>query len=671
MYAEVAINVPLRTFFTYSVPDDLVNRVRSGVRVVVPFGKKRLVGICWQVTEKTEQKKIRPLESVIDQEPLFSKADNDWLNFAIEYYQASPGQVLSQALPGSYLDLKKIEKDKEPKARLPKISKDFAGKDVNLTEEQQACVNQITSHLSEFFPALIHGVTGSGKTEVYINIIKEVLNAGKSALFLVPEIGLTPQMLARLNHHFEGRLLIYHSGLTPNQRHLQWQACLENKAQVLVGTRSALFSPFKNLGLVIVDEEHDHSYKQEDRFRYHGRDLAVMRAKFNACPVVLGSATPSLESYHNAKEGRYHLFKLASRIGKAELPDVRLIDFAKERDQTLSALQISQALHDAIESARKKKQKIMMFVGQRGFAQSAFCVDCKSVALCPNCSVGLKYHKKNNHLLCHYCEYEMRFNEVCPYCKKKAQTLLGFGTQSIEEELTTNHPGIRLMRLDSDVINTATQMHEAMASFARGEIDLLLGTQMIAKGHDFPGVSFVGMMGLDAQLGFPDFRAAERSFQTMVQMAGRAGRSDQKGLVLVQTYLPEDRYLAFAKEQDYEGFAEHELQHRQMLNYPPFARLVQIRFLSNHEKLLLDFFANWRSFLEQLRRRLQKDGVQILGPVEMPLSKIRGKFRYHVLFKFPRGLKVQSVLKYVLDDLEKRDLKGVQVQCDVDPMSLL
>ncbi len=696
MYAAIAIDVPLRTLFTYKVPDSLKDRIKIGQRVLVSFRKKKMIGFCLEtytdisdeLVKATKLKKadIKEIENVIDdtafgveQRLVLHSRYLEWLKFAADYYYANPGVVLSQAVPPYYFDVKKLAATKEPKSRETGFDPDLdSSQKITLTATQSEIAATIEKNADEFYPSLIHGVTGSGKTEIYIKLIEATLAKNKSVLFLVPEIGLTPQMMARLSRHFRENMLVYHSALSPNQRLGQWRACLETSPRVMLGTRSALFAPFENLGLIIIDEEQDSSYKQDDRFRYHARDLAVMRAKIHSIPIVMGSATPSLEAYFLARSGRYHYFELKERIGEAKLPQVRVIDFNKERAQTGTNLVVSQSIHDAIEVFYQKRQQMMIFCGQRAFAQNAFCTRCQSVAACPNCSVGLKFHKRGRELKCHYCDYAAPFDEICPSCqhldkgdvKTKTLTLLGFGTQSVEEEIKALHPKLVIERLDSDSV-TPKSFAEILNRFAKGEINLLIGTQMIAKGHDFGNVGFVGVLGVDVGLGLPDFRAAERAFQTIVQVAGRSGRALVKGHVMVQSLMPEQTTLKLALEQDYKKFAALELKSRETALYPPFVRLIEIRFSSAHESVLTGFFNRWSGFLNKLRDGLRKEGGLLLGPTEMPIAKLRGKHRYHLLFKIKRGVKMSELLDYVVASLDKMDLKGIAYQIDVDPVGLV
>lgn len=672
MFAEIAIDVPLRMTFTYRIPDDFLADLRPYSWVRIPFGRKKVAGLVVKISEKAPHiplEKLKDITEPLPNHPKLAKSYWDWLNFAADYYNAPLGQVISQAIPSYYFEIKK--RDKPPRCQVLKFGEGFLTKTAKLTPKQNEIFQAINDHKTAFYPALLHGITGSGKTEIYIKLIKEVLTRGESALFLVPEIGLTPQMLARLNHHFENQLLVYHSGLTQNQKLFQWQQGLQDKPQVMVGTRSALFTPFEKLGLIIIDEEHDTSYKQEDRFRYHARDLAISRAQHLKIPIVLGSATPSLESYHLAQEGKYQYFELNERVGGAKLPEIRVIDYAKEQEQTKANFLVSQNIHQAIDHFYEKREQMILFVGQRGYAQNAYCLKCSTIQTCPNCAVGLKHHKHNNLLKCHYCDYEKSFDEICLNCKEKALTLLGFGTQSVEEEIKEMHPSLIIQRLDSDSISTPKQMHQIFSEFSKGKINMLIGTQMLAKGHDFGNVGFVGILGIDAHLGLPEFRASERSFQNLVQVAGRSGRSDKSGHVIVQSLMPEQPAIALGIEQDYKNFANMELASRKALNYPPYSRLIQFRFLGNHEKQLEDFLATWSVLLEHVKKTTSPQDLQILGPTPMPLSKVRGKFRYHVLIKLRRGLNHNSLVQYLLKDLDARKLTGIQYQLDIDAQSLV
>lgn len=651
--------------------------LKRGSRVLVPFHRGKSVGLCLKVQENYNPSKSRVSEKdlkeilAVDEGGLLSENYLKWIEFAADYYVSSPGQVLAQALPQAYLDPDDFTVTKTRRFRPIEIREWTGRAEITLTKAQQDITEKVSAHLSEFYPSLIRGVTGSGKTEVYIEIIKCALATGRSALYLVPEIGLTPQTLSRLNSHFAGKLLVFHSGLTVNQRLSAWQRALGGEALVMVGTRSAIFAPFRNLGVIVIDEEHDSSYKQEDRLRYNARDLAVMRASLEKIPVVLGSATPSLESFYQAEQGKYHYFELKERVGGLALPKIELIDISREKEQTGLPLTLSQNVIKSVEAYLNRSEQIILFVGQRGFAQNAFCVSCRAIQTCPNCSVGLKYHSYAKRLKCHYCDLDKPFDEICSVCNTKALTLLGFGIQAVEEEVKTHFPRACVVRVDSDSYPSPKKLHEVLEDFAARKIDIIVGTQMMSKGHDFENVGFVGVLAVDAHLGLPDFRAAERSFQTLVQVAGRAGRKGKQGQVMVQSYHPEHPSLLHGINHDYPAFARLELAMRETLGYPPFFRLVQIRFLSNLEGEIKAFIKNWEPELDKIKTNLSRSGIQILGPTEMPLAKLRGKFRYHMLVKIPRRLKNRDVVQYLLDGIEPRLSRKIQCQIDVDPASLL
>lgn len=667
-YAEIALDVPLRKTFTYQSVDHL----KPGDMVLVPFGRQKKLGLCLQLHDQAPTEfKAKEIIKIAYPE-LLTQTQLQWVERAVEFYQAGQGQVLTNTIPSYFWDVKKIDKEKMPSHRGIKWPKGYQAQKVELSKEQTLVAQAIHTCHKEFSVHLLHGVTGSGKTEVYIDLFKKCLADGLSCLFLVPEIGLTPQMMSRLHSHFPDQLLVIHSGLTPNQKLGQWLQAKEQSPKILVGTRSALFAPFDHLGLIVIDEEQDTSYKQDTRFRYHARDVAIIRAKSQSCPVLLGSATPSLETYYLAQKGVYHYHELKSRFGNNQVDGVKVIDFQKEREQTETPLYLSKAIHDEIDECLTAGRQVLLYVGQRGHSQNAYCVTCEEIQLCPNCSVGLTYHKPGQRLKCHYCEYDQKFDEICLTCKDKTLALIGFGTQSVEEEIQTWHPKVKLSRLDSDVATTPKKLHDILDEFHQKKIHLLLGTQMIAKGHDFDNVGLVAIVGLDSGLGLPDFRSGEKTFQTLVQVAGRGGRRDEACKVIVQSFNPKHPSLQYGIQKDYKAMAGWEIESRKALMYPPFSRLVQIRFLSTSIQIL-DRFLNDLSdqFLDQMTSEYSLNDLRVLGPVDLPLAKIQGKYRKHVLFKVRRGLKLQSFLDYVLTYLENNTPAKVTYQVDVDPMSLL
>ncbi len=677
-YCQIAIDAPLKTTFTYTSEERLV----IGQRVVVPFRRQKRVGIVLDCAPQAPEsktangqiltpEKIKKILQVLDATPFVNVDYVNWLQAAADYYYAPVGQVLAQAIPSFFWEVDAEKRERVRKAK-KLIFPDWQSRtDVVLTSEQNAIVRTILQNQKNFFPTLLQGVTGSGKTEVYIEVIREVLKQNKSALYLVPEIGLTPQTLGRLKAYFQDQLLVYHSGLSENQRALQWQACQSDKPQVLVGTRSAVFAPFANLGVIVVDEEHDTSYKQDDRFRYHARDIALMRAQKLKIPIVMGSATPSLETYFLAKQKKYHHCILRDRVSGSALPQMDVLDVGRERQQTGSVLSLSKHIHRQIDKTVERGQQVIVFVGKRGFAQNAFCVDCQKAEECPNCSVGLKHHAPKNLLKCHYCDFEKNFDEICPSCKAKSMTLIGMGIQAIENEIGEQHPGLRFLRVDSDAFPSPQKLAEVFVKFQNHEWDLIVGTQMMTKGHDFAKVGFVAVAGVESQLGLPDFRAGERAFQTVVQVAGRSGRDQERGLVLVQSYMPEHPSLRCAMTQDFEAFADVELTNREALFYPPYSRMLQLRLIGNTEERLKEFLKQHRLLFSRLQKDFKKQNIQMLGPAEMPIYKLRGLYRYHVIFKMPKALKPTPVLDYVMGLLQPQKQTGIDFQVDVDPQSLI
>lgn len=677
LFADIALDTPLYRTFTYSVPDELADSLAVGARVVVNLGRQKIVGVCLAVMAKLPpdfpeeiKGKIRPLLEILDVDhPSFDSATLAWLNSAADYYCAPIGQVLAQALPSHYWQLPK-KKRKYHKETVLTGSENILGELSTLTAEQKIIRDSIARKTGAFSVALIHGITGSGKTEIYLSLIGDVISRGMSALYLVPEIGLTPQTLRRVESAFPGATLVFHSGMTDRQRADSFAKARES-SHVLIGTRSAIFAPMHKLGIIVIDEEHDASYKQDDRFRYHARDMAILRGRLARIPVVMGSATPSLEVYAQTQSGKYDYYELKNRFGAALPPRIDIIDIMREKQQTGSALVLSRHIHDAINACRARKKQCIIFVGQRGYAQNATCMACGEIQMCLNCSVGLKHHKPENILKCHYCDFSLPFDEKCQKCGDKALALYGIGTQMVEEEIRSMHPRAIVERLDSDAVTTAKKLAERLEAFACGKVEILIGTQMLAKGHDFKDIGFVGVLGIDVAMGLPDFRASERCFQTLVQVAGRAGRRDTPGHVLVQSLRPDHPSIVLGAKQDYLAFANYELSCRETLSYPPFTRLVQLRLISVHEKRLADFLDAWQFFLDRLRKMSSGDQVSVLGPTEMPLAKIRGKHRFHIILKIKRGLRLRDYIDFIRDDFERRRPAGIDLQIDVDPGSLL
>ncbi len=532
---------------------------------------------------------------------------------------------------------------------------------------------------SGFKPILLYGVTGSGKTAVYVAAMQRALAAGKSALLLVPEIGLTPGTAAQMVAAFGDDVALLHSQLTPDERAEQWHRIRRGDARVVVGTRSAVFAPMPDLGLILVDEEHDSSYKQEETPRYHGRDVAVMRAKLRGCVVVMGSATPSLESWNNAERGRYELLEIRERVGARPLPVVETIDMREEFRQVGQEQVFSRQLVEETQATLDRGEQVIILLNRRGYSFVVMCRSCGEKLQCENCAISLTYHKHGDErelsgearvgerLECHYCGFRRGVPKTCPTCGKEHLYYMGAGSQQGEEKLTELFPGARIGRMDRDTVRTRGDMERLLARLHSGEINLLVGTQMIAKGHDIHGVTLVGVVGADFALGLPDFRAAERVFQLLTQVSGRAGRGDKPGRVLVQTYQPEHYVNKFAQQHDFTGFAAKEMYMRRGARYPPFAVLANVVVQSER----LEEALAWSSRLGQWLARRRPEGVRVLGPAAAPISRLKRIYRYHFLLKAERRDVLRKVLRAMLAESEAAEIPRRALVVDVDALHLM
>ncbi len=536
-----------------------------------------------------------------------------------------------------------------------------------LTSSQEKVLSEILKGIGSrrFSPFLIYGVTGSGKTEIYLRAIEEVLAQGREAIVLVPEISLTPQLLSRFKDRFGENLALLHSGLGRGERYDQWRKIWKGEVRIAMGARSAIFAPFRNLGIIIVDEEHDPSYKQEEKLKYNARDLAVVRAKDSEATLLLGSATPSLESFYNAEKGRFHLLTLLERIEGKPLPRVELVDMKKEGGL------LSERLKTALQKNIEEKKQSLLFLNRRGFANFILCPECGFTFKCPNCSVTLTFHLRERSLQCHYCDYRIKAPGDCPRCKGHRLQGIGVGTERLEEEVKKLFPAIEVGRMDRDTTIRRRSHLQILKKLETGSIDILIGTQMIVKGHDFPNVTFVGVVSADTSLHFPDFRSGERTFQLLTQVAGRAGRGEDLGEVIIQTFNPDHYTIVKAKDHDFIGFYREEIQFRKALEYPPFSRMVNFRLVGNSEKRTKSMAEEMGRIGKDLLKKYGR-GIEILGPSLAPFAKMRGKFRWQMLAKG----KSSSLLHQFAKDLATR-LKsqtkgeGVELDIDVDPVFIL
>ena len=541
-----------------------------------------------------------------------------------------------------------------------------------LNPEQERAFSAIRARfeLREFGVQLLHGVTGSGKTEIYLRAVQDTLARGKTAIVLVPEIALTlwigRQCRAWFGAHFEG-VAVLHSALSDVERAREWWRVRNGEARVVVGTRSAIFAPVENLGLIIVDEEQESSYKQEETPRYHGRDVAIVRAKLENAVALLGSATPSLETYHHARSGKYELLSLTQRVADRSLPSVEIVDLREDFKQTHRTSPISSALRKGIEDCLAFNTQALILINRRGYSWSVICRSCGASVQCANCSISMTHHKYRNRLECHYCGYTQSIPKKCPKCDSQYVYFFGEGSEQFEERLRKEFPKARVARLDRDTARTKRQFQETLGAFAEGALDILVGTQMVAKGHDFHRVTLVGVVGADGSLNMPDFRAAERTFQLLTQVAGRAGRGDLPGRVLIQTFYPDHYAIQDAVKQDYAAFFERELHFRRVMAYPPFISLANVII---HDRSL-DKAIKWSTQLSQFLAPHAGNEIRVLGPASAPLSRLKSEYRFQFLLKSRKKAALAKLLSAALAYADSKQIQQTALVVDMDPLQLL
>jgi len=803
---NVALAVPLRTTFTYKVPDRLTAEIQPGSRVVVPFRKKSLVGV---VTEWAEQAppdtKIREIQESLDPLPALTPNLLKLGQWIASYYVAPIGEVYRAMLPplielraqqtivlteagraaasslfdestastklfqklrdantplslqvviraGVPLDeLLKLQRRglieirqqiqnrkrrtqkiiawktaivdsgalNEKEARLKQLLTSERGPlplpllvkltsvsrtvlermlregklesweevldpaddpfDTGYTPpahalnpEQESAFGAIRARfeLGEFGVQLLHGVTGSGKTEIYMRAVQDTLARGKTAIVLVPEIALTlwigRQCRAWFGARFEG-VAVLHSALSDLERAREWWRVRNGEARVIVGTRSAIFAPVDKLGLVIVDEEQESSYKQEETPRYHGRDVAIVRAKLENAVALLGSATPSLETFHHARSGKYELLTLAQRVAERSLPSVEILDLREEFRQTHQTSPISSRLREEIRECLNFRTQALILINRRGYSWSVICRSCGANVQCVNCSISMTHHKNRNRLECHYCGSVQSIPKKCPKCDSQYVYFFGEGSEQLEERLRKEFPKARIARLDRDTARTKRQYQETLGAFADGALDILVGTQMLAKGHDFHRVTLVGVISADSSLTMPDFRASERTFQLMTQVAGRAGRGELPGRVLIQTFYPEHYAIQDAVKQDYTAFFEREVHYRQVMAYPPFTSLANVIV----RDASLEKAITWSRKLSQFLAPHNDDGLRILGPASAPLARLKSEYRFQFLLKAKKKVQLTKILGGALAFCDSNEIPQTAVLVDMDPLQLL
>jgi len=592
-----------------------------------------------------------------------------------------PVTKLKKQVPTASRLIRALENDGYVKVRNQRIFRDPLGEPIHpdsaptLSIEQQSVVTEITGRLDQGFATfLLQGVTGSGKTEVYMQIAAETLNKGKCVLVLVPEIALITQMERRFRARFGERIAVLHSGLSAGERYDQWSHILQRDTDIVIGARSAIFAPFADIGLIVVDEEHDSSYKQENNLRYNARDLAVVRAKFNDCVALLGSATPSLQSYYNAATKKFIEVKLEQRIKSRPLPEIKIVDLRESMGYRGVRRFITPELHQAIKDTLQRQEQVLLFLNRRGFANFALCASCGNPLRCKYCDISLTYHQKANAFKCHYCGFSRAAMSSCDTCGSSDLKKLGLGTEKIEAAINELFPDARVARMDRDTTTRKGSIVKLLKGLRDQTIDILIGTQMIAKGHDFPSITLVGIICADLSLSFPDFRAGERTFQLLAQVSGRAGRGTSPGRVILQTYNPDHFSIMAAKDQDVHSFYTQEMSFRKALNYPPFSRMIQLK-ISGKDKLET---AEQASRLGDLCRALKTanpslySSVEIMGPIEASLTKIAKRYRWQILLK---GMRVKALHKFIGQLLSRNPTLfnhyRVRVVIDVDPITIM
>lgn len=717
MFAQIALPLFLPAL-TYRVPQGL--GLKIGDVVSVPLRKKSIEGIVLSFADKAEENSKYEVKEILglgQSLPSLSEASIAFVSWCAEYYHCPIGEVLRTFLPphnslGSIdqffslpvsdeavatlkgkrqreiyslckepqnlsggdrtianklikrglLQVQKIEEELcFDQARLPQ------GDEPSATDEQSAALSSIRGCLEKrsFSPILLEGITGSGKTEVYLRAARQCLDQGRSVLVIVPEIALTPQLLLRFQSRLGESVAVLHSGITDKERSRYWHGLNRGILKVCVGARSAALAPINNLGLIIVDEEHEGAYKQDDHLRYSARDLAIIRAKQSKATVILGSATPSLESFHNALTGKFKHLILTKRASGLNLPEVIVVDRSKEiKTETM----IGPMLKHHIQKCLAANDQVMLLLNRRGLSSFLLCESCGHVPECPHCSVSLTQYSTSSTMKCHYCGHTAKRPKDCQKCGSPELAPGTPGTEALEDELKTMFPGRTVLRIDRESMEKRGALEEALMKVARGDAQIVVGTQMIAKGHDFPNVTLVGVVNADSSFHLPDFRASERCFQLFTQMAGRAGRREKPGLVIIQTYNPLHPSVKYSKNHDFRSFAEEEMQIRQSFRYPPFARLARIIFSHTKENLVIKACA---AVNQRIQRLEMASKVEVLGPSPAAIHRIQNRFRWHLILKSSSIHTLHSILNVVDEMARTKDLKIVSIQIDVDPLSLM
>jgi len=731
LYAEVIINsdaIEIDRPFTYKVKEELLDIIEIGHRVKVPFGVKNkpteafVLGLKCEGIENV--KKIKYISSILDDIPILTRDDLKLVDFLRENYLCKYIDAIRTIIPSglskgiknkkktvivfnkeldgklkdkdNYVKIVNLIKEKDGELTKSEIINDYSlssyslnkliengylltedrvvyryntrsyieeSKNV-LNDEQKNAFNKILNSDKKGF--LLKGVTGSGKTEVYMNLVGETLKEGKSAIVLVPEISLTPQMIERFKGRFGKNVALFHSKLSQGERFDEWYRIKKGEARLVVGARSAIFLPLDNLGIIIIDEEHENTYKSEQNPKYLTKEVAKFLSEIKGCKYILGSATPSIETYYEALNGKLELVEIKNRVSNRPLPQMEIVDMREElKSRNLSLL--SRSLYNEMKETLERKEQIILFLNRRGFSSFVSCRSCGYVFKCPECDLSMTYHK-NGYLICHYCGRAQREQKVCPECGSKYVKFFGAGTQRVEEEVKKYFPKARVMRMDVDTTRNKDSHENIYNAFKSGEGDVLIGTQMVSKGLDFKNVTLVGVLAADISLNIPDYRSSERTYQIITQVAGRAGRGEKKGKVVIQTYTPNSLSLQYAIENNYNNLYNEEIKVRKIMNYPPFSTIFLINSISKDERKLKGFM---NKVGESLRKLLDsRENIQILGPVPCIITKLKDNYRWQIIIKGNLDNKLKLKIKDILYELNKSVYNEIRISMDINPNNM-
>jgi primosomal protein N' (replication factor Y) (superfamily II helicase) len=682
MFAEVIlgrVNPALDKIYHYSIPEELKDTADIGSQVLIPFGRQSTVGYIVGFVETSEIKGIKDISKVLSPYTLFTRESVKLAKWIAEYYNSFFITALRLVMPPGMLMIEK----RAVKAKLNKplyaevenkksevgsnAKSEFKSSKFTLTDEQQAALRSIATDIELKKPnvSLLFGVTGSGKTEVYLRAAAYALEHGGSAIILVPEVGLTQQVIERAQIHFGDKMEVYYSDMSEKERQRVWAAVASGGKSIVLGTRSAMFLPVKNLKLIVLDEEYENTYKSDQSPRYHTRDVAFQYAKNTGAAVVIGSATPSIETFYHAQKGDYKLLELKNRIDNRPLPPVEIVDMRQElKNGNYNVL--SKKLRDEIKSTFQKKEQTILFINRRGYFSFVMCRSCGHTLQCPKCSRSLIYHLDDKKLRCNHCNFTTESATICPKCNSTAIKYFGGGTQRIEQEVSTAIPKARILRLDRDTVTKKGSYANIVKAFIAGNADVLIGTQMVTKGLDIGSVTLVGVVAADIGLNSPDFRAAEHTFQLITQVAGRAGRHKLAGKVIVQTYDPEKYAIKFAADHDYRGFYETEIKTREDVGYPPFENMINITISNENAEKATKVSED---MVEFLNKRIVNGNGQVFGPAVAPINKLKGMYRFQIMVK---GKNMDEIRKAVVESASGVVKLGkARVTVDIDPYNML